>query len=137
MFGLTFEKFLLVAFIAAVIIGPRRLPVYARMLAEAVRTLRSAVDTARTRAEADTGVAALRTDWETLDPRRYDPRRIVRDALREPDVPVYPGGTDTVYDAEAIDQARRVCPGQRYVVAGTAAHPRRIRIDSLPADDPR
>jgi sec-independent protein translocase protein TatB len=122
--GLTFEKLLLVAIVAGVLIGPQRLPHSAHELARLVRSLRDVVETARERAEQDTGVSLQRSEW---DLSQYDPRRIVRDAMREPSV---------VRDDPA-DRASRVRPGQRYVVTGSVAHPRRVPIDSLPVDDPR
>jgi len=36
-----------------------------------------------------------------------------------------------------IDQARHVRFGQKYLITGTAAHPRRILIEELAHDDPR
>ncbi|WP_159500140.1 hypothetical protein [Microbacterium sp. 18062] len=83
MFGLTAEKLVLVLIIAAVVIGPRRLPGYARTLADVVRSLRSTFEAARTQAEAETGIPLDRAQWQSLDPRRYDPRQIVRNALIE------------------------------------------------------
>lgn len=79
MFGLTFEKLLVLALIAAVIVGPSRLPQYAHRLAELIRSVRSFLDAARERTEAETGVSL--EEWKQMDPRRYDPRRIVREAL--------------------------------------------------------
>lgn len=134
MFGLTFEKLFLVAIVAALVIGPQRLPHYARRLGEWVRTVRSALESSRAATEAELGVTLSRAEWEALDLRRLDPRRIIRDALAEPS-PTAPasGGPDAALLAEAA----RVRPGQRYLVTGSAAHPRRIPISSLPADDPR
>ncbi|KAF0848721.1 Sec-independent protein translocase subunit TatA/TatB [Nocardia caishijiensis] len=127
MFGLTFEKLFLVAVVAGFVLGPARLPGYANQLARTVRALREFVETQRTAAEREIGVPLQRSEWESL--RRYDPRRIVGDALRDPvDVPA-------VDDNHAA--AARVRPGQQYLVTGTTAHPRRVRIDSLPDDDPR
>src|SRR6478735_1127426 len=125
MFGLTFEKLFLVAIVAGVVIGPQRLPLYAHRLAEAVRALRGLVETSRSQAEAELGVSLQRADWESLDLRQYDPRRVVRDALREEPTPA------------PVAEASGVRPGQRYVVTGSAAHPRRVRIDALPDNDPR
>ncbi|MGW9113670.1 hypothetical protein [Microbacterium sp. NPDC055683] len=82
MFGLTFEKLLVLALIAAVIVGPSRLPQYAHRLAELIRSVRSFLDAARERTEAETGVSL--EEWKQMDPRRYDPRRIVREALVAP-----------------------------------------------------
>ncbi|MBZ5738618.1 hypothetical protein [Nocardioides mangrovi] len=142
MFGLTFEKLFLVAIIAGVVIGPQRLPVYAAKLAETIRALRGFVEDSRTRAETELGVT--RAEWESLDLRQYDPRRVVRDALREPPAaaatdpePEPDEEADAPLDAALLAEASRVRPGQQYVVTGSAAHPRRVRIDALPADDPR
>ncbi|GAA1530319.1 Sec-independent protein translocase subunit TatA/TatB [Nocardioides humi] len=134
MFGLTFEKLLLVAVVAGLLVGPHRLPVYAQRLADLVRTLRGLLADARTQAEREMGVSLQGTDWESLDPRRYDPRRIVRDALDEPADLLEPTEAPS---AELLEEAQRVRPGQRYLVTGSAAHPRRVLIASLPEDDPR
>ncbi|MFT4307277.1 MAG: hypothetical protein QM604_10345 [Microbacterium sp.] len=80
MFGLTIEKLFLIAIIAGVIIGPRRLPLYAAKVADFARGLRSFVDSARAQAEREAGVSLSREQWQT-DLRKYDPRRIVREAL--------------------------------------------------------
>lgn len=130
MFGLTFEKLFLVAIIAGVVIGPERLPLYAHKLGETVRALRGLVETSRAQVEAEMGVPLQREQWESLDLRQYDPRRIVREALEEPVTP-------SADQAAIEEEARRVRPGQTYLVTGSAAHPRRTLIASLPADDPR
>ncbi|MWC00367.1 Sec-independent protein translocase TatB [Agromyces seonyuensis] len=86
MFGLTFEKLLLIGIVAAFLIGPSRLPEAAAWLKRAVRKLRDFADdtTAKVRDEVGDDLGDL--DWRKLDPRQYDPRRIVREALLdEPD----------------------------------------------------
>lgn len=88
MFGLTFEKLLLIAVIAAFLLGPERLPHYAAKLADLVRALRGFTATAKTRLADELGPELTETDWKKLDPRQYDPRRIIRDALTDdPDSP--------------------------------------------------
>jgi sec-independent protein translocase protein TatB len=124
MFGLTVEKLFLVAIVAGVLIGPQRLPLYAHELARLVRSSRSALETARARAETDAGVPLRSSEWDLT---QYDPRRIVREALQDPPAP----------RDEAAEQALRVRPGQTHVVTGSAAHPRRVRVDALAVDDPR
>lgn len=138
MFGLTLEKLVVVALVAGLVLGPQRLQEYAHSLARTIRTFRDVVQRERVRAEADLGIPLDRTAWDSLDLRQYDPRRIVRDALEEPVRPneAEPGSTSAEME-ELIAAAAHVRPGQRYLVTGDAAHPRRIRIDSLPADDPR
>jgi len=86
MLGLTFEKLVVIAVFAALILGPERLPHYAAKLAELVRAVRSFTDTAKARAVEQLGPEFEQTDWTKLDPRRYDPRRIVQEALA-PDEP--------------------------------------------------
>lgn len=121
MFGLTFEKLFVVAIVAGLVIGPTRLPAYAQRLADTVRSFRAFMEATRARAAADLG------EWAELDPRRYDPRRLVREALDAP----------AAYPPSAHAEAARVRPGQRYLVTGSAAHPQRVLLASLPPDDPR
>ena len=130
MFGLTFEKLFLVAIIAGFVLGPQRLPGYAHRLGRAVRTLRDFVDSTRSTAEAEMGVPLRRSEWESLDLKQYDPRRIVADALRENDMA-------TPTDPELVAEAARVRPGQKYLITGPSSHPRRVLIESLPENDPR
>lgn len=84
MFGLTFDKLLVIAVIAVFVIGPERLPAYAARLASMVRAVRRMLDDAKGRVREELGDDFDEVDWTSLDPRRYDPRRIVREALAEP-----------------------------------------------------
>lgn len=86
-FGLTIEKLLLIALVAALILGPERLPRYAESLASFTKRAREWVSTARTRVRDEMGEDFDDVDWRTLDPRQYDPRRIIREALLD-DAPV-------------------------------------------------
>ncbi|AEI13030.1 twin-arginine translocase TatA/TatE family subunit [Cellulomonas gilvus] len=83
MFDINGGEFLVILVIAALVIGPQRLPEYAEQLGSLVKRGRAWIAQARTRIDDETG--DLGVDWEALDPRRYDPRRIVRDALLEPE----------------------------------------------------
>jgi sec-independent protein translocase protein TatB len=89
-FGLTFEKLLLIGIIAAFIIGPDKLPKAAERLADAVKWLRGASTNAKSRMKEEMGDDFADVDWRKLDPRQYDPRRIIRDALLAEDEPVAP-----------------------------------------------
>lgn len=82
-FGLTFEKVIIVLVIAAFLVGPERLPGYAAQLARLTRSLKQLASGARDRMREEMGPEFDEVDWARLDPRRYDPRRIVRDALLE------------------------------------------------------
>ena len=146
MFGLTFEKLLVIAIIAGVVLGPHNLPIYAQKLAETIRALRAFIDTTRTTAENEMGIPLQRADWQALNLRQYDPRQIVREALDEPGNTANPTEADTDNSTVAApadtgtdlaEQARHVRPGQKFITTGSAAHPLRLSIDSLPHDDPR
>ena len=86
-FGLTIEKLLLIGLVAALIVGPERLPRYAESLAQFTKRAREWVSTAKTRVRDEMGEDFDDVDWRTLDPRQYDPRHIIREALLD-DAPV-------------------------------------------------
>ncbi|MEW1961315.1 Sec-independent protein translocase TatB [Microbacterium sp. NPDC077644] len=88
-FGLTIEKLFLIGVIAAVIIGPERLPKAAEAFAGFVRKAGVYLRDTRTRMRDELGPEMDEVDWRKLDPRQYDPRRIIRDALLE-DAPAAP-----------------------------------------------
>lgn len=77
----SFDKLFVIALIAVLLLGPTRLPVYASKLASLVRTVRGMADQARDRMRDEMGDDFVDVDWQKLDPRQYDPRRIIRDAL--------------------------------------------------------
>ena len=79
MFGINGGELIILLAVVALVVGPERLPAYAEQLARWVRGLRRLVADARTRVDSELGETGI--DWEALDPRRYDPRRIVREAL--------------------------------------------------------
>ena len=79
--GLTFEKLLLIGFLAAMLIGPARLPVYAAGLRRFVDRAKAMLRSAEGRVRDELGPEFSDTDWRQLDPRRFDPRSIVREAL--------------------------------------------------------
>ncbi len=79
MFGINGGELIILLLVVALVVGPERLPGYAEQLAGWVRQARDAARDARRRVDDELGGTDV--DWEALDPRRYDPRRIVRDAL--------------------------------------------------------
>ena len=84
---MTIEKLLVLGVIAALLVGPERLPRYAEALAHWTTRAREYLRTAKTRVKEEMGEDFEDVDWRTLDPRQYDPRRIIREALLD-DVPV-------------------------------------------------
>jgi sec-independent protein translocase protein TatB len=84
-FDINGGEFLVILLVAVIVIGPSRLPRYAEELGRIVRRARAYLQDARERVGDELGEDVKDIDWEALDPRRYDPRRIVRDALLDPD----------------------------------------------------
>lgn len=94
-FGLTMEKLILIGLIAVVLIGPERLPAAADSLRRAIVHLRGRAKTAQERVRDELGPEVTDVDWQRLDPRRYDPRRIVREALFADAEPIASTSTPT------------------------------------------
>ncbi len=82
--GLGFEKLLVIGLIALFLVGPERLPDYAARLGRFVRAARRMLDDAKDRVRDELGPDFDEEEWRKLDPRQYDPRRIIREALLEP-----------------------------------------------------
>lgn len=85
--GLDFEKIAVIGVIALFVLGPDKLPDYAARLARLVRQGRRMLDDAKERMRDELGEDFDEEQWRKLDPRQYDPRRIIRDALLEPPEP--------------------------------------------------
>ncbi|MBF0688869.1 MAG: Sec-independent protein translocase TatB [Cellulomonas sp.] len=105
MFGINGGELLILLLVAAVVVGPERLPAYAEQLAGWVRRLRDLARDTKERVDAELGDADV--DWAALDPRRYDPRRIVRDALLD--------------DGKPHTSSRPAPPGARSAAAAAPA----------------
>ena len=131
-FGLTFDKLLIVAVIAAFVIGPERLPAYAAKLGQLVRSLRDFANGAKDRMRDEMGPEFDEVDWKKLDPRQYDPRRIIREALLEdPATPLVAdgaaaGGVTESAEAGAEKAASDGAPTRRYVDSAYEKRQRRL-----------
>ena len=77
-------EFLILIVAALVILGPDKLPEYAAKLAQFVRSARDMAEGAKSQIKEEMGPGFDDVDWRALDPRQYDPRRIVREALASP-----------------------------------------------------
>ncbi|GAB6900933.1 Sec-independent protein translocase family protein [Kineosporia succinea] len=91
MFGINPAEFIVLVAVAAVVLGPERLPQYAQGLARIVVQLRNMAQGASRQVREELGPEFDDIDWQKLDPRQYDPRRIVREALADsfdPDDPL-------------------------------------------------
>ncbi len=83
MFGLSGDKLLILGIIAVIVLGPERLPEYAKGLANIIKSFRKFAEGAKTQIKDELGPEYDDLDWRQLDPRQYDPRRIIREALTE------------------------------------------------------
>jgi sec-independent protein translocase protein TatB len=84
-FDINGGEFLVILLVAVIVIGPSRLPKYAEQLARLTKQARHYLQDAKRRVDDELGDEVKDIDWEALDPRKYDPRRIVRDALLDPE----------------------------------------------------
>jgi sec-independent protein translocase protein TatB len=113
-FGIDSEKLVILGLIAAVVLGPKRLPEYAKKLAEWIRSFRAFADNAQAKLSEEIGEDV---DWRKLDPRQYDPRRIIREALLEEPV----RGHSAAVEAAAKQDAANVVPGAVLTNAAASA----------------
>lgn len=81
--GINGSELLVLAVLAVVILGPEKLPEYAAQLARLVKELRRMATGAKEQLREEVGDDIADMDWRKLDPRQYDPRRIIKDALLE------------------------------------------------------
>jgi sec-independent protein translocase protein TatB len=133
-FGLTFDKLLIIGLIAVFLIGPDRLPHYAAQLARLVRGVRDMANGAKDRMREEMGPEFDEVDWKKLDPRQYDPRRIIREALIEDEPagppPPRPSGsptrTGTEADAAASTAAAVAGSRPRYIESAYEARQRKL-----------
>ncbi|PQZ99262.1 Sec-independent protein translocase TatB [Arthrobacter sp. MYb224] len=79
--GINGGEFIILAILAVVILGPEKLPEYAKKLANLVKELRRMANGAKEQLREEVGDEVADMDWRKLDPRQYDPRRIIKEAL--------------------------------------------------------
>src|SRR5689334_6561659 len=76
------------------------MPQYAQQLARLVRELRRMAQGASAQVRQEMGPEFDDIDWRKFDPRQYDPRRIVREALADTFDPDDPLGLKELRDSE-------------------------------------
>ena len=106
-FGLSFEKVLIIAIIAAFLIGPQKLPQYAASLARLVKRIRQMADSAQERVREEMGPDFEDLDWRKMDPRQYDPRRIIREALLDDE----PATAQSAVPSQSAERKRAAVEG--------------------------
>ena len=85
MFDINGGELIIIVVLAVLLIGPERLPGYAAQLASLVKRGKRLLQDTKARVDTELGPEFKDVDWSKLDPRQYDPRRIVREALMDDD----------------------------------------------------
>ncbi|CAA9222344.1 MAG: Twin-arginine translocation protein TatB [uncultured Arthrobacter sp.] len=113
MLGINGLELIVLVVLGVLILGPERLPEYAAQLGQLVRNLRRMANGAREQLREEMGPELDDVDWRKLDPRQYDPRRIIKDALTEefsetltgpPSTPTTPHTGASAVPAPALQQ---------------------------------
>ena len=113
MFGINGPEFLLLLLIGIMVIGPQRLPEYTQKLANLVREVRRMASGAREQIKEEVGIDIDDVDWKKCDPRQYDPRRIIKEALLDDETkPVSPGAPSSGTGSTAAAVAGAVAAGE-------------------------
>ena len=123
MFGINGGELLILFVVAALVIGPERLPGYAEQLGQWVRRGRIFLRDAKLRVDEELGEEGKDVDWAALDPRRYDPRRIVREALLDDPAPVPAPPVRSVTRPGAVPASSPATNAARGGAAAAAAVP--------------
>ena len=144
MLGLSLEKLIVIGIIAAVVIGPERLPRYAAKLGELIRSFRDFTAASKAKAESELGMPIDTAKWNR-QVRQYDPRTIVKDAWTGDAAPAgAPHPEDAPQDAtveEPVEEPVEAhAPAMRerwVVVGGSSGHPiRRKILEPVPVEEP-
>lgn len=108
MLGINGGEAIILVLLALFIIGPERLPEYAEKLKDVVRSAKRYATGATEELRETLGPELADVDWRKLDPRQYDPRTIVRQALLEDDE----RGRPTAAPARPAPVLTRLGPGE-------------------------
>ena len=111
MFGISGGEAIIILIVALVIIGPERLPEYTQKFKEMVKAVRGYATGATDDLKETFGPEFSDLDWRKLDPRQYDPRVIVREALLEEDQDR--AARSTQAPSAASPTVRRLARGER------------------------
>jgi sec-independent protein translocase protein TatB len=129
-FGISGWEFLVLLVVAAVVLGPERLPHYTQQLGRLIRQVRRMAHGATEQVRAELGPEFDEVDWRKLDPRQYDPRRIVREALSDALDPDDPLGLGDDPLGAADKPVSRGGPAPSEVGSGSAASDDTAAADS-------
>lgn len=127
MFGINSGEFIVLLVLVLVVVGPERLPHYAQQLATFVRGAAGYAKSARQQLRDEMGPEFDDIDWQKLDPRQYDPRRIVREALTDvwDDDTARPTGSTAISRPAAVAAGSAAGATAAGAAAGSGAAPAR------------
>lgn len=131
-FGIDMEKIVIILVVAALLLGPEKLPRYAELLGKFTVRVRDWLTDARSRVRDEMGEDFDDIEWRKLDPRQYDPRRIIRDALLD-DAPV-PQATASASAAVGLAATAGVAVGAAPTVPSPRPAAFRASDDPVPFD---
>lgn len=114
-------ELVVILLVVALVVGPDRLPEYARQLAQFVRAARDQVTKVRERVDEEVQAELGDIDWKSLDPRQYDPRRIVREALLDEPGTSRNAATGAAVSAAGASVGRATVTAQPALPAGEPA----------------
>ncbi|MFJ2620584.1 sec-independent translocase [Glutamicibacter sp. NPDC087344] len=127
--GINGGEFIVLAIIAVVVLGPEKLPEYAKKLANLVKEIRRMANGAKEQLREEVGDEVADMDWRKLDPRQYDPRRIIKEALIDE-------FDDAVNVAKGKPSTIQAPPPVRTPVSTQASTQEPLRLnESAPFDD--
>lgn len=121
LFNVNGAELVVILLVVALVVGPDRLPEYARQLAQFVRAARDQVTKVRERVDEEVQAELGDVDWKALDPRQYDPRRIVREALLDEPGTSRNAAAGASVSAAGASVGRATVPAQPALPAGEPA----------------
>lgn len=81
--GINGSELLVLILVVLIVAGPEKLPEFAAQLGRLTREVKRVATGAKEKVRDEFGAEFDDVDFSMFDPRQYDPRRIVRDALLE------------------------------------------------------
>lgn len=150
MFGLGIEKIVIIGIIAAFLIGPEQLPVYAMRLREAVRAFRGFSSRIKSEIGETTGFPIDTADWNEQI-QRYNPRSLLQEAWEQSSEAVQPAGpahkdegAQTIEPKQSTQSAKtfeqkspavtQSVPRRWKLFGGSSGHPKRIPVPTASED---
>jgi len=118
-FGINGGELVVLLVLAFLLIGPERLPELAQQLGRLTREVKKMATGAKEKVREELGPEF--DDLAALDPRQYDPRRIVREALMEDDEPPRPARPRAARRPSAAAAAKAAGVAAAGAAAGAAS----------------